>query len=196
MKPIAATGLEPRWISLARRRPVGVPDHFYRWIRDSGSLTRRVIDRCSGRFRVRVLHQGWGDTLTSERRLLRMRRAERVLVREVELLCAESPWVFARTLIPAPSLSGAARKLALLGDRPLGAALFSDPTTRRLRVEMARLRPRHPLFAAASRHLDAAPAALWGRRTLFLYAGRPLLVNEIFLPGIPPLGAGDGPGQR
>ena len=25
---------------------------------------------------------------------------------------------------------------------------------------------------------------LWGRRTLFRYAGKPLLVNEIFLPAI------------
>jgi chorismate--pyruvate lyase len=166
---------------------VGVPDRFYRWIRDHSSLTRRVIEHCQGRFRVRVLHQGWGDALKSERRLLKMRRSELVLVREVELLCDEQPWVFARTVIPARSLSGSARKLARLGDRPLGAALFSAPTTRRQRVEMARLLPRHPLFAAAADHLDDATRELWGRRTLFLYADKPLVVNEIFLPGIPVL---------
>ena len=182
-----AAGREPRWISLARRRPVGVPDHFYRWIRDSSSLTLRMIEHCAGRFRVRVLNQGWGDPLASESRLLRLRRAELVLVREVELLCDASPWVFARTVIPAASLSGAARKLARLGDRPLGAALFSSPTTRRLRVEMARLRPCDALYTAAAASLEAPPAALWGRRTLFLYGGSPLLVNEIFLPRIPPL---------
>jgi chorismate--pyruvate lyase len=190
------SGLEPRWISLARRRPVGVPDRFYRWIRDHSSLTGRVVEHCQGRFRVRVLHQGWGDALLSERRLLKMRRSELVLLREVELLCDEVPWVFARTVIPARSLSGSARKLAQLGDRPLGAALFSVPTTRRLRVEMALLQPRHPLFAAAADHLDPEVRELWGRRTLFLYAGKPLVVNEIFLPAIPPLRPASGAPRR
>ena len=83
--------------------------------------------------------------------------------------------------------SGSARKLAYLGDRPLGAALFSTPTTRRQRVEMARVLPRHPLFAAAVDHLDGDARELWGRRTLFQYADKPLVVNEIFLPDIPAL---------
>ena len=63
-----------------------------------------------GRFRVRVMHQGWGRPLYSESRLLRTRRAEAALVREVELLSAGVPWVFARTLIPASSLRGPARR--------------------------------------------------------------------------------------
>ena len=145
------------------------------------------MDACQGTFRVRLLHQGWGSPLASERRLLGMRRSETALIREVELLCDERPWVFARTLIPASSLSGGARRLAYLGERPLGAVLFADPTTRRGPVQLARLLPRHPMFAAAMDHMQDAPEELWGRRTLFHYAGKPILVNEIFLPGIPVL---------
>ena len=44
------------------------------------------------------------------------RLGEAAIVREVELLCGETPWVFARTLIPATSLRGPARRLAMLGD--------------------------------------------------------------------------------
>lgn len=106
------------------------------------------------------------------------------MIREVELYCGDEPWVFARTLIPASSLTGGARRLARLGDRPLGAVLFADPTTQRRLVQMAKLLPRHPLFGAATDHLSERPTELWGRRTIFRYAGKPILVNEIFLPAV------------
>jgi chorismate--pyruvate lyase len=161
--------------------PTGLED----WLLDRGSLTSRLLKASEGAFKVRLLHQGWGRPLYSESQLLRTRRAEAALVREVELLGHGTPWVFARTLIPASSLRGGARRLASLGDKPLGAVLFSDPSMRRGPIQVARLQPRHPLFAAATSHLQQKPAELWGRRTLFYLAGKPLLVNEIFLPEIP-----------
>jgi chorismate--pyruvate lyase len=177
--------LEPAWVTLGRRRPGSVSAATFGWLRDRGSLTARLIAACGGDFRVRLCHQGWGKPLPSERRLLGMGRARHALVREVELHCNDRPWVFARTVIPAGSLRGAARGLALLGERPLGAVLFADPRTRRGRSQMARLVPHQPLFEAAAARLETRPAELWGRRTVFFFAGQPLLVNEIFLPGIP-----------
>lgn len=149
-------------------------------------MTRKVIQACGeGCFRVRLLHQGWGAPLNSERRVMRTRRGVITLVREVELLCDEQPWVFARTLIPATSLQRSVRRLTQLGEKPLGAVLFSDPKVRRGVTQMARLQPKHQLFDAACAHIKARPDSLWARRTLFYLADRPLLVNEIFLPGIP-----------
>lgn len=107
------------------------------------------------------------------------------MVREVELRCGGIPWVFARTLIPHSSLRGPAQRLALLGNRPLGALLFADPRAKRGTTQFARLVPGQALFEAAMSNLAIRPVALWGRRTLFYFAGKPLLVNEIFLPGIP-----------
>jgi chorismate--pyruvate lyase len=147
-------------------------------------LTQRIIDACQDRFRVQVQRQGWGVPLTSERRLLRMGRTRNALIREVELHCGVRPWVFARTIIPTASLRGGARRLALLGDKPLGAVLFADPTTRRGRIELAKLIPGQRLFEAAITNLEQRPTQLWGRRTLFYYANQPLLVNEIFLPDV------------
>jgi chorismate--pyruvate lyase len=130
------------------------------------------------------MHQGWMRPLYSEGQVLRLRRGGATLIREVELLCDQSPWVFARTVIPATSLKGSARRLASLGERPLGAVIFSDPKVRRGMTQLARLLPRHPLFAAATVHVETKPKELWGRRTLFYLSGRPILVNEIFLPEI------------
>ena len=177
--------LEPDWKGPHRLRRAEVPGGIYDWLVDEGSLTAQVRRQCREGFRVRLLRQGWGQPLHSERRLLRMRTRERAIVREVELLCGDVPWVFARTLIPASSFRGPARRLAHLGERPLGELLFSDPGNRRAATEVARLLPGHPLFRTATASQQGPCQAIWGRRTLFLFAGQPLLVNEIFLPDIP-----------
>jgi chorismate--pyruvate lyase len=114
-----------------------------------------------------------------------MRRGGWAIVREVELRCNGVPWVFARSLIPAVSLRGAARRLSMLGDRPLGELLFSDPAMRRGSIQVARLLPRNRLFKAATGRMMHVPGEIWGRRTLFYLADQRLLVNEIFLPDIP-----------
>jgi len=106
------------------------------------------------------------------------------IVREVELLCNGHPWVFARSLIPATSLQGGARRLAHLGDRPLGAILFADPLVTRGATQVARLQPKHSLFTSAVANVEQSVNELWGRRTVYHYAAYPILVNEIFLPEI------------
>jgi chorismate--pyruvate lyase len=175
---------EPRWFELGMGRPPGVPDRVFHWLQDGASLTRRVTAACPGHFRVRVGSQRWGRPLDSERRLLGVGSRTACLVREVELLCDERPQVFARTLMPVTSLQGAARRLARLRERPLGAVLFADPRTRRERVQIARFLSRHRLYRVATGHLESLPEAVWGRRTLFRYAGKPILVNELFLPDL------------
>jgi chorismate lyase len=156
------------------------------WLGDTGSLTQRVIQHCDNRsFRVRLLRQRWGAPLNSERRLLRLRRGAVALLRDVELQCDDVPWVFARTLIPVTTLKGSARRLMQLGERPLGAVLFSDPGVTRGSTQITQLRPGHTLFDIACEHYAEPPQLLWGRRTLFYLSKRPLLVNELFLPDLP-----------
>ncbi len=175
--------MTPDWRRWHARLGWRVPREVRAWVADQGSLTRRVVARCPGRFRVRVARQAWERPLPSEARLLGSPSI--ALCREVLLLCEDQPWVFARTLIPRSSLRGGVGRLRLLGERPLGEVLFANPSTRRLRMEVARLIPRDRLWrhaAHAAGMVGARP--LWGRRTLFLFSGKPLLVNEIFLPDL------------
>lgn len=178
---------EPRWTQLSARRLPGATAEMHNWLCDRGSLTRSVIASCSGRFRVDLIGQGRASALPSEAALLAAGPAQATLVREVKLYCGREAWVFARTLIPLNSLRGPVYRLTRLGRRPLGEVLFSDPTTRRLRVEVAQITPRHRLFSRATSHLRRRPDTLWGRRTLFEYGGELILVNELFLPRIPVL---------
>ncbi len=155
------------------------------WLLDTGSLTRRVRHACAGRFSVRVESQGWGRPRLDEYLALGLRWGRIALIREVHLLCDERPWVFARTIIPVTTLRGRQRRLAHLGDRPLGAVLFADPHMQRGPVEVACIRPDSALFAAAVQGLKRRPAEIWGRRSVFRLGGKPLLVSEIFLfPGV------------
>jgi len=117
-----------------------------------------------------------------------MAAGEQAVIREVELLCDGRPWVYARTLMPLSSLGGGMRRLTRLGTRPLGEVLFTAEGVERLRVEIAELGVSQGLFGIAGAGLEPPPEYLWGRRALFALDGKRLLVNEIFLPGIPVLG--------
>jgi chorismate--pyruvate lyase len=163
-----------------------LPHETLAWLLDPASLTRRVVAVCPGRFQVEVVCQGWRPPLLNEARLLGVSVARYAFVRQVYLLCDGQPWVFARTVIPRTTLTGHERRLAHLHTRPLGEVLFADPSMRRGEVEIARLTPGDGLYHNAVQRLPAKPAAIWGRRSLFRLSDKPLLVNEIFLPDIPP----------
>ena len=172
-----------------------IPADLTSWLLDTASLTRRLQRLCRGEFQVRVLSQARGRPRQDEARVLRVRQGSQAIIRQVQLLCDRQPWVYARTVIPATSLQGRLKRLAHLGSRPLGAMLFADPGMRRGVVELARITPGQPLFGDALRHSRRRPGEIWGRRSVFWIAGKPLLVSEIFLPGFPADGQKDRSGN-
>jgi chorismate--pyruvate lyase len=175
---------EPVWVSRRQFVTAAIPPEALRWLMDPASLTQRIINACSGQFRVKVLSQGWMRPMINEARRLGMAPSGRALVRQVQLLCDEVPWVYARTVIPRRTLTGAERRLAHLKSRSLGAMLFADPTMHRSELELCHVTARDKLHALLAASLPQEPAALWGRRSVFTLHGKPLLVSEIFLPQI------------
>ena len=180
----------PRWHPPSRLFPSDAPAGLSLWLFDAGSLTRRLRLACAGRFRVRVLGQGWARPDRDEARALKLRPEAWAWTREVHLLCDERPWVFARTLIPARTLRGRGRRLTQLGAKPLGAVLFADPRVRRGPVEIARIAAGQRLHRRAFAGFAEPPDTIWGRRSIFLIDDNPLLVSEIFLPELPVSPAG------
>jgi chorismate--pyruvate lyase len=154
------------------------------WLLDTGSLTQRLVAACPGAFAVRLLGQQRTRPLREEAAALELVDGVQALVRQVQLQCDTQPWVLARTVIPLTTLTGPRRRLTHLGNRSLGAVLFADPTMARDPVEVTRLTPGSPLYAAVTASLRNPPAELWGRRSVFRLGGRPLLVSEFFLPSI------------
>lgn len=182
MNSLSRTAAAPAWARHRRRLRTRVPDGLLSWLLDAGSLTDRLRNACNGHFQVRVLSERWQRPRCDESLSLGARFSTVAWVRQVQLLCDGKPWVFARTVIPATTLTGPQRRLAHLGNRPLGAFLFADPGMRRGPVEIAPLRAGDSMFSEAVHGLDHRPEEVWGRRSVFRIDGKPLLVTEVFLP--------------
>lgn len=157
-----------------------VPQHCRSWLFDPGSLTKRLQQTSNNHFCVNLLRQYQGKATAIEQFALSLRTRSQPFIREVELLCHDEPWVFARTLIPMPTLMGEAKLLTRLGTKPLGAALFSSPHVSRGPITVKRI---HSSQLPLSQPI--APQWLWGRHSVFYVNRAPLLVNEIFLPNCP-----------
>lgn len=168
-----------RWL----RRPSCSAAGFRAWLTDRGSLTSRIQARCPA-LRVKVVFQGLRRLNRDERFLLPLGPGELALVREVYLMCRRTPLVFAHSVIDARALRGAWRRVARLGTRPLGGALFADPRIRRHPLRQKKLNRNHELYRRACSALRAHPPHLWARRSLFTLHDSPILVTEVFLPSI------------
>ena len=105
---------------------------------DRGSLTRRIQDRCPA-LSVKVVFQGMRRVDRDERLLFAPRGRGMALVRDVYLYCGRTPVVFAHSVIDPRDMRGTWRRLAKLGSRPLGAALFADPRIRRYPLRQKKL---------------------------------------------------------
>ncbi len=153
------------------------------WLRDHGSLTRRIQQRCSA-FSVRNICSHLALADRDETALLGLPSRQKIYTREVLLYADGVPVVFAHSVAGAHHLRGAWHALQNLGNRPLGALLFAHPLVERAPLRYKLLKPQHTLYCRAAAALDIAPARLWARRSLFTLHGAPLLVTEVFLPGI------------
>ena len=169
-----------------RSRIVGshVPATVLDWLLDKASLTKRLQAACQGKFRVRVLSQGWARPMLNEAHVLGIEPRRMALIRQVELLCNNTPWVCARTIIPRTTLSGPLRKLAHLQSQSLGAILFASPTMQRDEVEITNIASTSKTHRLLARSGAKLPETLWGRRSVFHVFDRPLLVCEFFLPAM------------
>lgn len=163
----------------------GAPAWLHPWLADPGSLTARIVARCR-RFRVRVVGERFALPFTDERGQIGLRAHRLAWTREVLLLADDIPVVFAHSVLAPRDLTGAWHMARAIGARPLGAALFADPRIAREPLTAARIAPHLPLHQHASAVVaqDIPLPTLWARRSRFCRLGRPLLVTEVFLPGI------------
>ena len=172
------------WRTRAELVGHAVPAEMVPWLYDQGSLTKRIQGACNKKFRVEVLSQSWQRPMLNEALRMGAHAESHALIREVLLYCGDTPWVFARTVIPRKSLTGPRRFLGKLGTKPLGAVLFADPHTKRDELEIANIKQGQRMYECATRNMEIKPAEIWGRRSVFYLQKKPLLVNEIFLPAI------------
>lgn len=161
----------------------GAPLYLHPWLIDRGSLTARIVAHCS-KFQVQVLCEERAPPFRDERTLIGLAAGRHAWVREVLLVADGIPVVFAHSILAPCELRGAWHMARAIGCRPLGAALFADPGIQRGPLTAARLTAAHPLQQHAAAAVGSPLPTLWGRRSRFSRQGRPLLVTEVFLPGV------------
>ena len=163
-----------------------LPENLKSWLLDPDSLTTRLKSHCD-HFRVELLGQKIETCQESEAVTL-IPSGEKILVREVLLFCDEIPQVFARSLLPLSSLTGAEQKLANLGTQSLGQVLFNNPSLERQTIAVAEFNDMSSVGNLVkqlrlSSKISPSSENLWGRRSIFLLESKPLMVAEVFLPG-------------
>ena len=162
---------------------LGADAELQPWLRDHGSLTQRIVQRCT-RFSVQNVRSGLARIALDESALLGISPQQFAWSREVFLCADDQAVVFAHSACAATALRGAWSALRDIGNQPLGALLFSHPLVTRRPLRYKCLHARHPLYRRAAHMLTNPPARLWARRSLFYLYNTPLLVTEVFLPEI------------
>jgi chorismate--pyruvate lyase len=71
-----------------------------------------------------------------------------------------------------------------MGENPLGEKIFSDPQLDRSPIEWTQLEPNHPLYPHAVENVSKTSDPIYGRRSLFYGAAKPIMISEFFLPDI------------
>ena len=168
-----------------RAKRLRCDDQLAGWLRDRGSLTARLQAR--GCFAVHLLHQGLARPTRDEAAALLVKGDRLLWVREVALHVDGRALVFAHTVLPYRPRGPLGPAFKRLGARSLGALLFAHPGFKRGHLHCRRLDARHPLFAPAIAALKLGqnpPAALWARRSRFVFGAQSVLVSEVFAPAL------------
>lgn len=174
---LAATWLE--------QAPSGLSLHLSDWLYDASSLTARLKKHAT-HFSVEVIGQRV-EVCSADEAIGAVKAGEEVLVREVLLYCDGHAQVFARSLLPLSSLTGEQQQLAQLGNQPLGQVLFNHPDLVRHSQQVAKFGADTNVVKLAKQiqgsTRSTSQTELWGRRSMFMVADKPILVAEVFLPG-------------
>jgi chorismate--pyruvate lyase len=173
------------WFTLGQTA-ARAPHELLPWLSEPGLLTARLRALCGLGLEFRMLGPLRDDELRDALRARMGVDDTRCLVREVEFGCAGQRVVFAQTVLPASTVERFPW-LSELGDAPLGEALRrADASLEREPLECALLPTGHPLRWAAvgGSSAEVATGELWARRALYRLDERPMLVQEVFLPGL------------
>lgn len=176
-----------QWHSLTSGNQQKIPVDLHPWLIDTGSLTAKLRKLCD-HFSVHLISQVNRMSLPHEAGLLELKLSEAVIDREVQLYCGDFPVIYARSLIPLKAVSDRFQGLDSMGENPLGEKIFSDPQLNRSPIEWTSLDASHPLYAHAIENASEKPDYIYGRRSLFYGAAKPIMISEFFLPDIKNLG--------
>lgn len=173
-----STPSSSQWAPVAALQPIvwlpvmtaGLPGSALAWLAEPGSLTQRLRGE-PGALTLHCLFQGVAPDGDGWQR-------------QVLLLKAGRPWVWALTQASAATLSHHP-ELAQQGERPLGDWLFGAAGAQREALLYADLAHEEALVEALQRWRLPLPPRLWARHSSFALPQGSCSITELFLPDSP-----------
>lgn len=154
------------------------------WLNTPNSLTAKLKNLCPD-LQVVVLSEKQEVPLLNESQRLGLARDEEAWVRCVLLKCGDKSWVYARTIIPNFDSNNPWSELQHLGNKPLGEVLFEMPSIQRSPFEFSKDTLSYwPHLADALSNPQSSHLSGYARRSMFHQQAAPLLLTEVFLPGL------------
>jgi len=153
------------------------------WLSTKGSLTAKLRLLCPD-LEVIILSERLEIPLVNETQSLGLQPNEAVWVRCVVLKGQGKNWIYARTVIPNFSETNPWAHLQKLGNKPLGEVLFQDKSVKRTPFTFATQSLETWPYLTGHLGADTAKKTGYARRSKFTQQGVPLLLTEVFLPGL------------
>jgi chorismate--pyruvate lyase len=180
LKPLMSAHWYQADSPLLAKPPIKLVD----WLLDPGSFMLRLKRFGVQDAKVKVLSQRWEVPATVERYQLSIQPRQYALVREVLIGSPKQQWMFARTVIPAATLTGREQLLARIKSRSLGTLLFKNPHMARSEFEMCCVKKTSAWFEEINAHAKLKMTDCWARRSVFFLRQKSLLLTEVFLPDL------------
>jgi chorismate--pyruvate lyase len=154
------------------------------WLNSKDSLTKELILLSGNQFNVHVHQEFMTNNLDiSFKDSEIVGKNNRFFIREVTLNGKNTPYVFARTIIPQSTFSDQSDPLLQLGNSSLGSYLFDRRLLNRENIKIALIDKENVLHQTATQATKQKDLpALWARCSTFWIDKKPLLVTETFLP--------------
>jgi len=154
------------------------------WLTTPKSLTAKLKTFCST-LQVVVLSEKMEIPLLNESQKLGLAHNEEAWVRCVLLKCHDKSWVYARTVIPKFESTNPWNELQHLGNKPLGEVLFEMSSIQRSPFEFSKDKLSYwPYLTPTLSSPETTDLNGYARRSIFHQKHAPLLLTEVFLPGL------------
>jgi chorismate--pyruvate lyase len=153
------------------------------WLSTKDSLTQRIRQTCP-QMTVQVLSEQTERPLLDECTALGLSANDLAWVRCVLLKCDDQNWVYARTVIPNLTPESPWTSLQKLGNQPLGEVLFDLPSIQRTPFEFSSQGLSTWPYLSEQIGAENSQGKGYARRSIFTQKEAPLLLTEVFLPGL------------
>lgn len=174
-----------RWRALNSADRIKISPKLRKWLFYSGSSTKQFRLHQVNSLTINVLNQCWETALPNEQKILQINNRSCALVREVLIYGNQQLLMYGRSIFPQYFFVGKNKFFrSALTNRPLGDLLFKDPSMQRSAFEFALLQYNRCDFTTLRPFLENQDDSLWARRSIFITNHQPLLLTEVFFPGI------------